>query len=209
MGRIGDKRPEESGRPAILLEYRFPGDRRPTIQAFQDDVFLGDVRPEPIPEDYRIQKIRHPYPGPGHLVGIAGADAASGGTDFPLRPPRLGAGLDRLVIGHDDVGPVGKQKVPPHSDAAPAQVADFRNQGERVHDDTVADDVHRAAVENPRREKVEDELPVPGDNGVPGIGAALVADDNVGPSGEKVHDAGLPLIPPLGADHATVHGSHL
>jgi hypothetical protein len=47
---------------------------------------------------------------------------------------------------------------------------------------------------------MEDDLGVADVHGVPGIGAALISDDPVGPLGEHVDELPLPLVSPLRAD---------
>ena len=50
-------------------------------------------------------------------------------------------------------------------------------------------------------------LPVHHD-GVPGVGAPLVADDHIRPASEKVHDLPLAFIAPLAADNReNAHGT--
>ncbi len=46
----------------------------------------------------------------------------------------------------------------------------------------------------------DDGLAVPDDR-VSGIGAALIANHEIGPRGEDVDDLPLSLVPPLGPDH--------
>ena len=91
---------------------------------------------------------------------------------------------------------------PAHVDAARAQAVDLGGQHLRVDDDAVADDAGLARVEDPARDQVElPGLAVAHDR-VPGVVAALEADDRVGPLGEQVDDLALALIAPLGANDA-------
>src|SRR5207245_9729708 len=57
------------------------------------------------------------------------------------------------------------------------------------------------ALENPRGDLVQHELPGAAVDGVARIGPALVAHDEVGALGEHVHELALPLVAPLGADY--------
>src|SRR5437879_11333486 len=62
----------------------------------------------------------------------------------------------------------------------------------------VADDAY-SALDDARGDLVQHELPRAGIDGVAGVGAALVADDEIGALGEHVHDLPLALVAPLGA----------
>ena len=53
---------------------------------------------------------------------------------------------------------------------------------------------------------MQDELLLSHHNGVPGVGAALVADDDIGLGREKVDDLAFALVAPLGSEHA--EGGH-
>ncbi len=65
----------------------------------------------------------------------------------------------------------------------------------------VADHAEGAGVEDPRRHEVQLVDLVPGDDGVPGVVAALVAGDDVAALGEEVDHLALALVAPLGPDH--------
>ena len=70
----------------------------------------------------------------------------------------------------------------------------------RVDDDAVADDRGDVVVEDPARHQLEREgLPVDHD-GVAGVVAALVADDQLHLPGQEVGELALALVAPLGPD---------
>ena len=48
---------------------------------------------------------------------------------------------------------------------------------------------------------MQHELAGAGVDGVPGVGAPLIAHDQIGPLGEDVDELSLPLVAPLGTHH--------
>jgi hypothetical protein len=96
---------------------------------------------------------------------------------------------------------------PAHVDFATLQGLDFVEQHPGVDDDAVADRARQPRVEDSRRDEVEAKLLVAAHDRVPGVVAALKADDEVGPLGEQVGHLSLALVAPLGADyHGSRHG---
>src|SRR5439155_20379460 len=80
----------------------------------------------------------------------------------------------------------------------------------RVDDDAVADHRRDVRVKHPGRDEVELVHLVAHDDGVSGVVAALIADDDLDGSfggrtfaglGEQVCDLALPFVPPLRPDH--------
>ena len=69
-----------------------------------------------------------------------------------------------------------------------------------VEDDAVADEVHHARAEDADGEEVGGVFFAADADGVPGVGAAAVADDDVGVLGQEVDDLALALVAPLEAD---------
>ena len=140
---------------------------------------------------------------PSHLVAVAGADAAAGGAQA------VGGGVGLLgesffldVVGEDDVGPVADVEPVAEHDPLRLQAADLVEQGRRVNDDAVADDAVDPRAENAggdQRELVGDSA---GDDGVAGVGASLVADDDVVLVAQAVDDFSLGLVTPLKAHDA-------
>jgi hypothetical protein len=87
-----------------------------------------------------------------------------------------------------------------------AQVVDFVGQHAWVDDDAVANHAGLARVQDAARDQVE----LPGlafaHDRVPGVVAALEADDHVGALGQQVNDLALAFVAPLGAnDHDPGH----
>ncbi len=138
------------------------------------------------------------------LVGVGGPDAAFRGADAPVlslaREQRFADRILLLVVGHDDMGAVGEGEVE-GIDAGIAQCVDLAQEGLGIDDDAVADDGEDALVKDSRGEQVQGVSPASDDDGVTGVGAAVVAHHGVKPRGEQVDDLPLPLVAPLEADH--------
>src|SRR5207237_10002362 len=72
--------------------------------------------------------------------------------------------------------------------------------------DAVADDGRHVVVEDAAGDELEREHLAVHDDGVPGVVATLVADDQLALFGEVVGEAALALVAPLGADdHCAGH----
>jgi hypothetical protein len=84
---------------------------------------------------------------------------------------------------------------------AAVEHVELAEQDARVDDHPVADDVHGAGVEDAARHEPHGEALLAHHDRVPGVVAALVADDHVHVTGEDVGELALPLVTPLGADH--------
>ena len=84
------------------------------------------------------------------------------------------------------------------------QAIKLLDQGPRIDNDSVADDADRSLLENPGRNRMEYVLVVTHQHGMSGVRSTLVANHDVGFSGENVDDLPLALISPLQPYHATV-----
>ncbi len=86
----------------------------------------------------------------------------------------------------------------------PAHRLDFVEERPGVDDDAIADDRQFAGAHDPRGQQAQLVFDIADDQGMPGIGAALKADDDIGPLGQPVDDLALALVAPLGADHRDI-----
>ena len=136
------------------------------------------------------------------LVAIAGTDAAQRGAD------RLAAGacLFKQAIflempGENDVGPVADHEVSAHVDAAGDQAVDFVQQAGRIEDHAGGDDALDLGAEDAAGDERQFEGLAAGDDGMAGIGPALVADDDIVLLGEQIDDLALGLVAPLQSDN--------
>ena len=108
--------------------------------------------------------------------------------------------VEGAVPGHDEMGGVAEQEVGADGHAFFAQSGDFGHEGQRVDHHAVADDADFAPAQDAAGDEVEDEFLLPVHDGVPGVVAALGADDDTGLIGEKVDDFAFAFVAPLGAD---------
>jgi len=107
--------------------------------------------------------------------------------------------VEERVVAHHHVRALAHDEVL-GLDATLPQLGDLLEQYGRVDDDAVADDAHAVRVEDARRDQLELELAVLGDDGVAGVVAALGADDHLGLLGEVIDDLALAFVAPLAAD---------
>ncbi len=86
------------------------------------------------------------------------------------------------------------------------QIFHLGQQPARIHHHAVADDASDIRVQDARRHEVKGELLGAMHHPVPGVAAALVADDIVGPTGQLIDDFAFAFIAPLGANNR--HHAH-
>ncbi len=198
--RVRDVRLEPVPEGPVLLGHRVQVDARVLGERPQAEPLGLERGVDLLLEDLLVEQVLHADAEPGRLVGVAGSDAAAGGADLQLAEPRLTRLVEQQVVGHDQVC-VGGDAQPADVDPAPAQSLDLLGQHARVDDHAVADRAQPARVEDPRRDQVELVRLVAPDDRVPGVVAALEADDQIGLLGEQVGDLALALVAPLGANH--------
>ena len=195
---IRDVGPQSLGVALGLLGDRLELERRSTIDPLQPDVLLGERDLDLLPQDLRVEEILRADPEARGLVCIGRADPAPGRADLQLPEPPLTRLVERHVPGHDEVR-VARQADGLGRDAPCVELVEL------LDEDPGIDDAARAqhallAPEDPRRHVPELVRLALGDDRVAGVGAALVAADEVGMLGEQVDDLALPLVPPLRAD---------
>lgn len=115
------------------------------------------------------------------------SSSRSGSCPAASRRPRRGT-----LVRHDHVRVLNPQARRSRRPGSPRELA---QQHLGVDDHAVADHAGRAGVEDPRRHEVERVLHVPVHDGVPGVVAALEADDDVGALGQQVDELALPSSP--------------
>ncbi len=131
------------------------------------------------------------------LVLVRRTDAAPGGADLLL----LLAGLvEELVVRHHQVGPLGDEEAAGQRDSLGGERVDLGEECLRIEHDAVAHDAPHVRMENTGRDLVQHELPIAHHDRVAGIGAALIAHDDVGLLGQHVDELALAFVAPLGAD---------
>ena len=125
--------------------------------------------------------------------------SAAGRTDLQPAELRLAGRVEQQVVRHDQVG-VGRDPQTAGVHAPGTQVVQLLDQHLRVDHHAVTDHAELAWVEDPGGDQVELPVSPPSHDRVPGVVAALEADDGVGLLGEQVGDLALPLVAPLRAD---------
>ena len=131
------------------------------------------------------------------LVGVAGADAAARRAYLrSLGARALGELVYDFMVGHDYVRRVADDELRRFF-AARREAVELFEERVGVDDDAVADHAALARVEYAGGQQMKDVFLVVHDDGVSGVGSALVADDHSGVRGEDVYDAALAFVAPL------------
>jgi hypothetical protein len=196
---VGDHRLEPGPVAAVAGEDLARRERKAVVDLGQDAVLLPEGQVELGGEDLLVQEVLDPDADPVGLVGVGGPDPPLGGAQLRLAQEPLGHPVQLEVVGHDQVGVAGERQAG-RVDSLAGQHVQLGQEHGRVDHHAVADDRGDVGVEDPGGYELECErLPV-GDDGVPGVVAALVADHHVHLVGQQVGEATLALVPPLGAD---------
>ena len=197
--RVGDQRSdapsvlEQSGDDLVGVE------RLELVDTLEPHVLLGDRQADLLAQDLRIDEVLNADPDPRRFVRVGRADAASGGSDLqPPEPPLAGA-VERDVPRHDEVCVPGDEDEAVRAEPARFELVDLRNQDSGV-DDAARPDRADLAADDSRRDLPDLVRLLAHDDRVPGVGAALVAADEVGVPREQVDDLAFPLVAPLRAD---------
>ena len=85
-------------------------------------------------------------------------------------------------------------------EALPFEHTHLFNQDLGIHNDPVADDRYGVFVHDARGNEVQRKLLVAAYHGMPGVVAALIADDEIEFAGDEVRDLALAFVTPLRAD---------
>ena len=165
----------------------------------QDRVLLLQHHVELGAEDLGVEQVLHPDADARRLVGVRRADAALGGAQLGLAETPLGEPVDLLVVRQDQVG-VARHREARAVDALRGERVHLGEQHDGVDDHTVADDGRDVVVEDSTGHQLESERDAIDHQGVAGVVAALVADDQLHLLGDEVGDLPLALIAPLSAD---------
>jgi hypothetical protein len=167
----------------------------------------GQRRGQPLAEQVGLHQVDDPDPAPRDLVDVGRPDAARGRPELRRSAFTLFELIEKHVVRHHQVGAVADEQVRA-VEAGSRQAVELRDERGWVDDHPVAEQVPRPGVEDPRRDEVELEVTVRVDDGVTGVVAAAIADDEVRILGQVVDDPALPLVAPLGAnDSDDGHGA--
>ena len=166
----------------------------------QDRVLLLGQHLELGPEDLRVEQVLDPQADPRRLVGVGGADAALGGAELAAAEAALGEPVDLLVVREDQVG-VAADLQARRVDAPAQEHVHLGDEHAGVDHHAVADHRGDVVVEDAARAQLEGEALAVDHQGVAGVVAALVADDQLHLLGDEVGELPLALVAPLGTDH--------
>src|SRR5581483_599210 len=198
---VGDEGPQALAVLAVAGVDLVDGERRLAEDRLEVPVLLAEVPRERIAESRFVVELADGDPGPRHLVLVGGPDATAGRADLPRAPQPLARAVDRTVIRHDEVRALAHAEPPVLAQvAALAERVDLRREHLGVDDHPRSHHADAAGVEHARGNQVQDRLLPVHDQRVPGVVAAVEADDDVGVRGEEIDDLPLPLVAPLRAD---------
>ncbi len=198
--RVGHHRGDPGGQLAEVVGADLVGRQgQAVVHLGQDRVLLLQHHIELLAEDLGVEQVLDPQAHPGRLVGVGRADTPLGGAQAVLAQVALGQPVQLVVVGHDQVGVAADQQLR-GVDALGGQRVHLGQEHGGVDHHPVADDRRDVVVEDPARHQLEGEgLPVHHD-GVAGVVAALIADDQLHLLGQEVGELALALITPLGPD---------
>ena len=138
------------------------------------------------------------------FVAIAGADAAARRADvLAIRRALVECAVLGKVPGKNHVGPIADAEIIGMAGAAFGQLVEFLDHAGRIDHDARGDDACDAGREDAARQQRKLIDLVADDDGVPGVRAALIADDEVVLAGEDVDDLALGFVAPLQTDNAS------
>src|SRR5215472_12987440 len=194
---IGIQRPSV---PEVLLDHVVVVKRLFRVEALKGRVLdLANDEIELLAHEDLLLEVADPKADSPDLVGVCGTDAAPGGAQPVVAARLLFELVEEGVIAHDQVGALADDQVA-WLDAAFAELLDLADEDTRVGDHAVADDARDVGMQDAARDELELELAMLGDDGVPGVVAALGSDHHVGLLGEKVDQLALAFVSPLSAD---------
>jgi len=191
-----------------LVKQRLWLQQRLVVEVLQQDVFQGTDVLQLTHEPLLIIEVGHLNPDFGVLVGIEGCDARLGGAESSPRQALLLIAVQQHMIAHQKLGTLI------HDDmggghTAVGQMLQLGQKLLHVQGHTVADDVGGMRVKDTRGQLVERKFAVVTDDGVPGVGPALKADDHIGRLGQEIGDLSLALVAPVCANDCFDHSSFL
>ena len=202
--RVVDVGPQAHGVGLHPLGQFLDLERGYAVDALEHDVLLGERGLELLSQDLRVEDVLHADADARRLVRVGRPDAAAGRADLEAAEVPLARRVDGDVPGHDQVGVPGDA----HGlgrDPAPLELVQLGHEQPGVDHAAGADDAELSG-EDPGRDVVERERLAVADDRVAGVGATLVAADDVRVQREEVDDLPLALVTPLGAhDHGGRH----
>ena len=135
------------------------------------------------------------------LIAIARTDAPHRGADRVRLAALFEHGLFQRVIGEDHVGPVADQQVAVDVAAVAGDRVDLFQEGPGIDDDSGGDDGHDPGCRMPAGSCDSLYVCAVEDDGMAGVVAPLIADDDVVFVGQQIDDFSLGFVAPLQTDN--------
>ena len=152
-------------------------------------------------EPRRVNQIVHAQADARRLVAIGRADATLGRADFVFALEHLALRVQFAVIRKNDVRRLAQDEIlRADLDADFFQSLNFLDEADRVNDHAIADDAQFALAQDAGRHEVQDIFLPADENGVAGVVAAGVTDDDIRLLGEHINDFAFAFVAPLGAN---------
>ena len=129
------------------------------------------------------------------FVGIERRDARFGGAEAFGAEAFFLELVEQNVIGHHQLRPVGDEDF--WMDPGCGEGIVFGKKAFEVERYSRSEHVCDMIIADARRQEVEGEAALFVDDGVAGVRAALIADDNIRFGGEKIGHLSFPLVPPV------------
>ena len=174
------------------------------IQMLKEHILDGADVLQPVHQEGFVVQLTDLNADLGVLIRIEGGDARFGGAERIAGQPLLFIGVLEHMIGHQKLRALGDNEMR-GGHAAGLQLPQFLHEFGDIQRHAVADDVSGVGIEDSGGELVQGEFTVIADDGVPGVGPTLEADDYVGCFCEHVGDLALALVAPVGADDRFDH----
>src|SRR5439155_16500451 len=125
------------------------------------------------------KQLGHPdAANPSYLVLVTGADAPAGGADG-LSGTFFAQPLLLHVIGEDHMGVITESEVGANRDAGGLQLLDLLEEARWINDQPIGNDRLEPGVQDTRRQQRKLVGFPFGDDGMAGIGTAVIANDQV------------------------------
>ena len=208
--RVGDVRGEPARVAQVLVQDLLDREGLGVVDLAQQAVLLGDVQLELLAEQPLVQEVGHADADARRLVDVGGPDAAPGRADPALAELGLGGEVERRVVRHDQVRVLRDEEVAVERHPATYERLHLLDERARIHDDAAADDAAAARMQDARRNRVQDVLLAPDDDGVARVVPPGVARDDVHVRRQQIDHLPLALVAPLRSDdHDVRHGAHL
>ena len=188
----------------VFRKYRLER-KRFGAERFEDDVVFLDAGGKFGFEFDRINQVADAQADAGGLVAVSGADAALGGADLVFALEHFAGAVQLAMIREHDVRRLAEHKILRRDlDAVFLEAFHFADEADGVEHDAVADDAQLVFAQDAGRDKVKHGLLAIDDDGVTGVVAAGVADDDFRRLGEDVDDFAFAFVAPLGTDQNCV-----